>query len=751
MGSDTTNTKTGSGDEMGISFNDIHSDEPHEAVTPQNVETGPLKNTPDKPPSLLTNQGHLFNVTKAFEGGHVEAGTIVSDKKRSRPGFIENLQSAVHEWWGTTKRALENTVEEIPRPVKEEKPVVAKVETRVEVVKKAAEKSTLAPKDDHKVVIEKIRTFKQDVARVTGSPITLKEPDHLEPAWKNETKTSTSPISIISKVDLRHATIAPHVQRKVEVEKIVPSSKGDSRIPVPPPPKITSATSLTSVPTISKTASAFVPPTHIKKVFTPPASSVTAAPRVQPEKKIVSVPIAPAWQTVVTDAPLTPEKPHMYTKKDFEKAETLSVKKPDPVQKPPLKSLKPQDTEVGAPRQMIHESFVVPTYSATPSVPLEVKQNLPQIPKVQSVAPAESERQKVSTPVPAIKPPVPAPAPSSKPVIPTPTWSSSKEAEVVPQKQSPFATSRSSVPQRPEPIRVEEKPVIATPAPRPQTPPPTSDTVEKNIATPVKTPAFHSVAATIPHEEPAPLSQTVTAPIQPQQPAALVPSLIQNPVVRRMIKWAVLGCIAIIGVTLAVVLSIYFNVFAPNSETQPTILTIPSFFNTESQTSVPLEGTPALFLTTLADSVTQSTGVKQLYPIQKEVEGFSIATAPEVFAFLGTNLGQKTIRALDDTMMIGSITTTKNEPFIILRSYNFDTLFAGFLAWEPYMYEDLAPLFGTEPIADIRFKDAVRGNASTRILYNGAGNEVMLYSFINQNTVVITTSGEALAHIIEQF
>ncbi len=66
------------------------------------------------------------------------------------------------------------------------------------------------------------------------------------------------------------------------------------------------------------------------------------------------------------------------------------------------------------------------------------------------------------------------------------------------------------------------------------------------------------------------------------------------------------------------------------------------------------------------------------------------------------------------------------------------------------MQADLAPLFGT-PQGVPRFTDAVRDNKSIRILYDSAGTEILLYSFIDKNTVVITTSGEALARLITQF
>jgi hypothetical protein len=65
-------------------------------------------------------------------------------------------------------------------------------------------------------------------------------------------------------------------------------------------------------------------------------------------------------------------------------------------------------------------------------------------------------------------------------------------------------------------------------------------------------------------------------------------------------------------------------------------------------------------------------------------------------------------------------------------------------------YEDFFPLFGEEKQSAQFFRDAVRGNNSTRILYAEDGREILLYSFINQRTVVITTSSEALSRIITE-
>jgi hypothetical protein len=127
------------------------------------------------------------------------------------------------------------------------------------------------------------------------------------------------------------------------------------------------------------------------------------------------------------------------------------------------------------------------------------------------------------------------------------------------------------------------------------------------------------------------------------------------------------------------------------------------------------------------------------------------ASTKETFNFLRTGLRRASVEALDSISMIGSATTDLNEPFVIIRSYNFDVLFSGMLAWEPFIYDDFTPLFGSQELRSISFVDAVQNNTSIRILYDEEGNEILLYAFVNRNTVVITTSSEALSKIIERF
>lgn len=179
---------------------------------------------------------------------------------------------------------------------------------------------------------------------------------------------------------------------------------------------------------------------------------------------------------------------------------------------------------------------------------------------------------------------------------------------------------------------------------------------------------------------------------------------------------------------------------------------VPSFFSPDAQVPIVLQGSKSAFLSTLRDSVLSAqNGVTQFYPIRQTASGVQNVSTDELFAFLNTGLRQNAVRVLQNVSMIGSVTTLTNEPFIIIRSSDFDTLFAGMLAWEPRMYEDLKPLFGTNVLEQETFTDAVRSNNPIRILYNDQGGEVLLYAFVNRTTVIITTSTSALSEILSRF
>lgn len=215
------------------------------------------------------------------------------------------------------------------------------------------------------------------------------------------------------------------------------------------------------------------------------------------------------------------------------------------------------------------------------------------------------------------------------------------------------------------------------------------------------------------------------------------------------VVWFGIGGVILGGVLILSAVGIYFKFF----QSAPVqTYTIASFCSVDTTVGVPLtenrETLHTLFSEQLSVPGMQSV---QVYPTVQEGESLRPATSKEFFTALGTHIPRALLNSLDNAFMVGGIKTTAPEPYLIIRSYNFDELFAGLLNWEKTMIEDLSPLFGTLSATSASFTDAVQNNKSTRILYDTNGKEVLLYSFISQDMVIITTSGEALSALLRKF
>jgi hypothetical protein len=134
-------------------------------------------------------------------------------------------------------------------------------------------------------------------------------------------------------------------------------------------------------------------------------------------------------------------------------------------------------------------------------------------------------------------------------------------------------------------------------------------------------------------------------------------------------------------------------------------------------------------------------------------------------------------RALTDRMMTGVISNeVESYPFIILTTDFFQNAYSGMLRWESAMPEELSEIFNYREIAEVSsdvtsseasttvpvtntrsffnyrgaFKDKIVLNRDVREFTTSEGRILVLYTFINKNTIAITTSESALKAIIER-
>ncbi len=123
-------------------------------------------------------------------------------------------------------------------------------------------------------------------------------------------------------------------------------------------------------------------------------------------------------------------------------------------------------------------------------------------------------------------------------------------------------------------------------------------------------------------------------------------------------------------------------------------------------------------------------------------------------------------RALDPNFFFGIYSYTPHDSFLLYKVASYDNAYAGMLAWEPYMQEDLrSVIVNKKIITDVAsstattsvaaaspessiFIDRVINNKDVRLLYNTDGSIKLLYSFIDQSTLIITSSDKSLKEVI---
>ncbi len=115
-------------------------------------------------------------------------------------------------------------------------------------------------------------------------------------------------------------------------------------------------------------------------------------------------------------------------------------------------------------------------------------------------------------------------------------------------------------------------------------------------------------------------------------------------------------------------------------------------------------------------------------------------------------------RSIEGEYMLGFY--AKGGSFLILKPTFFENAFAGMLAWEPYMAEDLSPFFtnATDSVflptrkttPGGPFKDLIIKNKDTRVLYDSKGDITLVYSFTDRNTLVIAESKKAFVEILKR-
>lgn len=166
-------------------------------------------------------------------------------------------------------------------------------------------------------------------------------------------------------------------------------------------------------------------------------------------------------------------------------------------------------------------------------------------------------------------------------------------------------------------------------------------------------------------------------------------------------------------------------------------------------------------------------------------------TSEEFNRILNTNTSDKFIRSLNEKFIYGIYTDAKPTPFIILKTNDINLTFSEIFDWENRMYDDLLSVLDLKPeVPDFlrievpiststeltneenatntatttikvvnnpepkfkktEFKDVIISNKDSRAIVDDSGKMILIYSFIDEENIIITSNIDVFQQIVKR-
>lgn len=189
----------------------------------------------------------------------------------------------------------------------------------------------------------------------------------------------------------------------------------------------------------------------------------------------------------------------------------------------------------------------------------------------------------------------------------------------------------------------------------------------------------------------------------------------------------------------------------------------------EQSETVAIDNTsPAALKTAITQALGTSIGavgsITQIVPTVSTTsadgtQNTGLATLPTFLAALGISPPAQLMQGLGSSFFFGTHNVGTNAPLFVIPVTNYDLAFAGMLAWEPQMDQDLAPIFtsvpalvtGSNGLPTARtFQDAVMRNYDVRELKDDSGNVVLYYSFPTPNLLIIAQDPSTFTELLSR-
>ena len=123
----------------------------------------------------------------------------------------------------------------------------------------------------------------------------------------------------------------------------------------------------------------------------------------------------------------------------------------------------------------------------------------------------------------------------------------------------------------------------------------------------------------------------------------------------------------------------------------------------------------------------------------------------EILSLLAPRMPSALSRSFDSKYMLGVYSFDINTPFILLSTSDYATSFAGMLSWEEEMTNDIGAWFGVFGTSTPKFQDEELRNKDLRVFKNENGNTILLYSFLDKDTLLITGNENIFSAILGKY
>ena len=165
----------------------------------------------------------------------------------------------------------------------------------------------------------------------------------------------------------------------------------------------------------------------------------------------------------------------------------------------------------------------------------------------------------------------------------------------------------------------------------------------------------------------------------------------------------------------------------------------------------------------LNDILTPENTIYNLFVTNSTNSTKKLITASDFVSLTKFKIPDALARTLLPDFMIGMYSFDRNLPFLILKTSSFANTYSGMLSWETDLETDFQNIFrlpgygnngGTlsklNPITTKKFQDGVILNKDVRILYDDNNNMLLLYSIVDQQTIVITVNDIVFKEIVNR-